>query len=241
MNIQVRLVASLLSLAAVCPASAELLPLPDQLVGFDTDAGAQLLFHADATKAYFPLSSQFVTQATQSYCGVASLVMVLNSLKMAAPPSDVLKPFSAFDQVNFFTDRTEAVRPRADIEQRGMTLDQLGGLARAWGADAVVHHAADSNLAEFRDLASKALATTDQYVVVNFLRSAIGQQKFGHISPLAAYDSDTDRFLVLDVARYKYEPFWVTAGDLFAAMNTTDSDNADRTRGFVIVGRGSGK
>lgn len=230
-------VALILSLLGACPASAELLPLPDQLVGFDTEPGSQLLFHAESTKAYFPLSSQFVTQATQSYCGVASLVMVLNALKMAAPASEVLKPFSAFDQVNFFTDRTEAVRPRADIEQRGMTLDQLGGLAEAWDAKAAVHHAADSSVDEFRGLASKALATPDQYVVVNFLRSAIGQQKFGHISPLAAYDADTDRFLVFDVARYKYAPFWVTASDLFAAMNTTDSDNGDRTRGFVVIGR----
>jgi hypothetical protein len=76
-----------------------------------------------------------------------------------------------------------------------------------------------------------------QYVIVNFLRSAIGEEKFGHISPLAAYDADTDRFLLLDVARYKYPPVWVSAAELFAAMNTTDSDNDNRTRGFVIVTR----
>jgi hypothetical protein len=225
------------SLAGFAVASAEVLPLPENLIAFDSAAGEQLLFHSESTTAYFPLSSQFVTQATQSYCGVASLVMVLNALRIPAPQSQVLKPFSAFDQANFFSAQTEAVRPRALIEQRGMTLDQLGGLATAWGAKAEVHHAADSSLGEFRVIASKRLATADQYVVVNFLRSAIGQQKFGHISPLAAYDADTDRFLVLDVARYKYAPFWVSATELFSAMNTTDSDAENRTRGYVVLGR----
>jgi hypothetical protein len=59
----------------------------------------------------------------------------------------------------------------------------------------------------------------------------------GHISPLAAYDKEGDRFLILDVSRYKYPPVWVEAAALFAAMNTTDKDNENRTRGYVIVGR----
>jgi hypothetical protein len=69
------------------------------------------------------------------------------------------------------------------------------------------------------------------------LRKSIGQEKGGHISPLAAYDADTDRFLLLDVARYKYPPVWISAVELFNAMNTTDSDNQDRTRGFVLISR----
>jgi Phytochelatin synthase len=54
---------------------------------------------------------------------------------------------------------------------------------------------------------------------------------------LAAYDADTDRFLILDVSRYKSPPVWVETSAIFAAMNTTDSDAADKTRGYVIVGR----
>jgi hypothetical protein len=52
-------------------------------------------------------------------------------------------------------------------------------------------------------------------VIVNYLRKAIGQEKGGHISPLAAYDAETDRFLILDVSRYKYPP---VLGDGFAAL-----------------------
>ena len=87
------------------------------------------------------------------------------------------------------------------------------------------------------ELAGASLDADNQYVVVNYLRSAIGQQKFGHISPLAAYDADTDRFLLLDVARYKYPPVWVSSPELFAAMNTPDPDNENLTRGYVILTR----
>ena len=76
-------------------------------------------------------------------------------------------------------------------------------------------------------------------MIVNYLRKAIGQERGGHISPLAAYDAETDRFLMLDVARYKYPPVWVEAEDLFAAMNTTDADNQNRTRGYVLVRKGA--
>ncbi len=74
-------------------------------------------------------------------------------------------------------------------------------------------------------------------MIINYLRKAIGQERGGHISPLAAYDAETDQFLILDVSRYKYPPVWVTAPDLFNAMNTVNSDNHDLTRGYVLVKR----
>ncbi len=62
----------------------------------------------------------------------------------------------------------------------------------------------------------------------------MGQERGGHISPLAAYHEETDRFLILDVARYKYPPVWVEAATLWEAMNTMDT-TAGKTRGFVTV------
>jgi protoporphyrinogen oxidase len=73
------------------------------------------------------------------------------------------------------------------------------------------------------------------FVIVNFLRRALGEEIGGHISPLGAYDEKSDRFLILDVARYKYPPVWVKTADLFDAMNTPDSDNDNKTRGYVLV------
>ena len=44
----------------------------------------------------------------------------------------------------------------------------------------------------------------------------------GHFSPLAAYHSGTDRVLIMDVARFKYPPHWITLEQLQTAMNSED-------------------
>ena len=100
---------------------------------------------------------------------------------------------------------------------------------------AEVHHASESSVDEFRKLARAYLGEAGHFVIVNYLRKALGEQTGGHISPLAAYDAKADRFLILDVARYKYPPVWVKTADMFAAMNTPDAANDNKTRGFVLV------
>ena len=116
-----------------------------------------------------------------------------------------------------------------------MTLDQIGGILATQPVKAEVHHASDSSVDEFRKLASAYLREPGHFVIVNYLRKALGEQTGGHISPLAAYDAKADRFLILDVARYKYPPVWVKTTDIFDAMNTPDAQNGDKTRGFVLV------
>jgi hypothetical protein len=216
-------------------AAAETLPLPEALINLNSDRGARLLLESEAMDAYWPLSIQFVTQKNQTYCGVATLVMVLNALGVPAPATPEIEPFRTFTQDNALNEQTEKILPQEILAKKGMTLDQIGQLLDTYGVKADVRHAADISLDEFRTLATQYLGAPDRYVIVNYLRRAIGQERGGHISPLAAYDADSDRFLVLDVSRYKYPPIWVEADDLFAAMNTPDSDNGDRTRGFVLV------
>jgi hypothetical protein len=217
-------------------ALGETLPLPANLIALDSRDGEALLIGAESRADFFPLSMQFVTQATPSYCGVATLVMLLNAFELPAPTSPAMAGMGMFDQSNVFTPRTETVKTQASIDGNGMTLDEFAGLVRSYDLKTDVHHAADGSLEDFRGLAIAALDAADEYVVVNYLRSALGQKTFGHISPLAAYDADTDRFLILDVTRYKYPPIWATASDLYAAMSTTD-DDAGKTRGFVVVRR----
>ncbi|MBY6239896.1 phytochelatin synthase family protein [Methylosinus sp. Sm6] len=221
-------------LVGLAPALAERLPLADNLVDLRSAQGREWFLEAEAREAYWPLATEFVTQANGAFCGVATLVMVLNSLELPAPPAKGLDPAS-FTQENVFDDRTEAIVRRDSILQRGMTLDELGALFARFGLSARTVHAAQSSLEEFRALAIDHLSRKKHHVVVNYLRAALGQQRGGHISPLAAYDGRTDRFLVLDVARYKYPPVWIAAADLFAAMNTSDAGNDGRSRGFVLV------
>lgn len=214
-------------------AEAPLTPAPP--ISLLSDEGEQLLMQSTARRAYGPLSAQFVTQKNLSYCGVATLVMVLNAMEMPAPPVPELEPYRIFTQDNVLDAHTAAVLSPQVLLAEGMTLDQFAALAAVHGVFVEVHHADASSVDQFRRLASAVLARRKHHVVVNYRRAEIGQGKGGHISPLAAYDAHSDRFLVLDVARYRYAPVWVSTADLFAAMNTPDASNGDRKRGFVVI------
>ena len=178
-----------------------------------------------------------MTQKTQSYCGVASVVMVLNALGVPAPTTPDYQPYHTFTQDNLLDDMTDAVLPRAVLARQGMTLDQLGKLIALHPVALEVHHAGNFKSDAFRAAARDYLASRIILCWSNYLRKAIGQQIGGHISPLAAYDAEADRFLILDVARYKYPPVWVKASDLFDAMNTTDAVNNNQTRGYVLISK----
>ncbi len=224
-------------LCMIGAAHAQTLPLPDNLIDLRTAQGERLLKDSDALEAFVPLSVNFVTQKNQAFCGIASIVMVLNALQLPAPAVPEYDSQRTFTQDNFFNSATEAILPLAVLMEQGMTLDQIGALIATQPVAAQVHHAADTSLDAFRDAARDTLGKADQFVIVNYLRKSIGQKTGGHISPLAAYDAETDRFLILDVSRYKYPPVWVTASDLFNAMNTIDDDNQNRTRGYVLIKR----
>ncbi|CAJ2737800.1 phytochelatin synthase [Burkholderia pseudomallei] len=204
--------AVLAALALIGPAAAQPLPLPAGLIDLGSLAGEQMLAESGARSAYASLGSHFVTQKTQSYCGVASLVMVLNALRVPAPAAAQYPPFHYFTQDNV-----------------------LGALANGLGASGDVRHASDVSVDVFRADAIAHLGRPGRYVLVNYLRSRLGQQTGGHISPLGAYDAAADRFLILDVSRYKYPPVWVTTADLYAAMNTPDADSGGRSRGYVLI------
>lgn len=216
-------------------AFAQTLPTTENLISFNTHEGENLLIKSQSREDFFPLTMQFVTQQNQAYCGVASIVMVLNSLDIPAPESPKYKPYRVFTQDNFFSNQAAVKVISPDVVSRqGMTVQELGKLLESYPVKAQVYHAGNTSLEEFRKLAIENLKQSDNFIIVNYLRRAIGQKRGGHISPLAAYNKQTDRFLILDVSRYKYPPVWVKAADLWKAMNTVDSVS-DKTRGFVLV------
>mmetsp|Transcript_20411 Transcript_20411/g.28706 ORF Transcript_20411/g.28706 Transcript_20411/m.28706 type:complete len:229 (+) Transcript_20411:80-766(+) len=64
------------------------------------------------------------------------------------------------------------------------------------------------------------------FMVVSFSRSSLGQTGEGHFSPIAAYHEPSDSCLVLDVARFKYAPYWVSVTELYDATRPVDSVTA---------------
>lgn len=211
-----------------------------ELINLDSSTGEQLLFTSQARRDYFPLTSEFVTQDNLAYCGVATLVMILNALDIEAPevPSHAIPgivSYRFFTQGNVFeNNKTHAVISPETIMKQGMTLQELGGLFKSYPVDVRIFHGEDTSLDQFRNLAINNLKQPKNFIAINYSRRSLGQKGGGHISPIAAYNKQSDRFLILDVARYRYEPLWVEAEDLWKAMNTLDSTSG-KSRGFVLV------
>lgn len=212
------------------------LPLPNTLINLNSQMGETLLIKSNARQDYFPLSIHFETQDNLAYCGVASMVMVLNALSIPAPPTDRFGDYHIFTQDNVLNEQTEKVLPTAIISRQGMTLDQLGQLLETYPLNAEVYHASEITLDQFRNKVVENLQDSNNFVLVNYLRKTIGQERGGHISPIAAYNEQDDRFLILDVSRYKYPPIWVKAEELWQAMATVDS-TSEKSRGFVLINR----
>ena len=206
----------------------------DPLVELPSEDGTNLLLAASETNDHWELSRYFITQDNLAFCGVASSVMVLNALEINKPVSSRHQPYHLFTQEDFFDAETDRVVTREAVSTRGMVLEELGGLLRAKGASVTVEFADRGNLDAFRTAARRILADDDAFVLVNYKRAVIGQKTGGHISPISAYNQKIDRFLILDVSRYKYPPVWVEAEDLWRAMLNVDTDSG-RSRGYVIV------
>ena len=133
----------------------------------------------------------------------------------------------------------KAVIPPVQIEGGGLTLGQVATLLRTSGAKVETVFAQDTNVGAFRTAATAAMHRADTYVIVNVLRARLDQGGLdggGHISPLGAYNAKADRFLFLDVARYKFLPSWITAKQLFEAMGAVDPASG-KSRGFLLVSR----
>lgn len=197
-------------------------PLPAALISLESPEGQALLEGADALADYPPLSDSFESQSLASFCGVASGVTALNAMGRD------------LSQETFFNDDTDAVRTRLQVTFGGMSLPELAGLLEAHGAAVSFDHADSTTLQDFRAALDTNLDHEGDFILVNYQREALGQAKVGHISPLAAYDRDTDKVLILDTAGHKYPPTWVPVELLFAAMNTIDNSTG-KTRGYVEV------
>ena len=216
------------ALLARAPAFAEVISIDDP--------GAEKIFTESKAKAgFWRLMHFYESQTDQTYCGVASAAIILNSLDVESPPAPAIYPSRKFDQSNFFTEAVLAIKPPKYVHLSGLTLEELAAMIRTYGVSVDVHHAAPPlDLDGFRAIAAAALADPKARVAINYHRKFLGQEGAGHHSPLAAYDAASDRFLILDVARYRLPPVWAPAADVWAAMNTEDGD-AKANRGFLVI------
>lgn len=205
--------------------SADPQVLPAALIALETPDGQALLANAEARADADVLLPQLQPQEKSSWCGVASSATVLSALQRQRVAQD-----------DVFTSRASEVRSFWKVTFGGMPLDVLAGILAAHDAKVVTVHAGDSSADAFREVLERNLADPADFVIVNYARAPLAQGDSGHISPLGAYDADTDRVLVLDTAAHRWPPTWVGVEALFGAMKTTDSDGG-LTRGWVEVAR----
>lgn len=208
-------------------------PLPKNLIGLTSKAGYALIKHR-LTLPTLQLLEHFTTQKTTTYCGIASAVTILNASNIAKPVDQEHLPYHYFTQDNFFNENVKKIIGPEQVSKNGITLTQLNSALQTYGLKTEVIFANElENVEGFRKKLRQSLAA-NKFGIVNFLRSNLQQVGGGHHSLLSDYDSQSDRFLILDVARYKYPAFWVTAADLWQGINTIDKD-ANSYRGLILI------
>jgi len=215
-------------------ASAQL-TLPKNVIAFNSAAGQVLFEESQFKTAFWSLMPYFTTERGLSWCAVASDVMALNALKFALPLTPQHAPYAMFTQNNFFNSNQVKIVIPALVYARGITLAQDAKLLESYGAKVKLVFANMVTEKQFRTEAQAAVASNNQVILVNFCRKDIHEVGCGHFSPLAAYNAKTDRFLLLDVARYKYPPVWVKTSALYQAMDKGLDSSSKLHRGYVIV------
>jgi hypothetical protein len=208
----------------------------EDVIYVDTEEGAALFDGASVKGHFWSLCRYFISEKFLTYCGIASGVTVLNSLGVESPDEPQIYPYKMFTQDNLFTDAVLQLRRPVEVEKGGNTLEQLAGILGEFDVQVDTVFASSLDADDCRRRLVEVLKAADERVIVDFNREALGQKGNGHFSPLAAYHEAADRFLLMDVARYKLPPCWVKATMLYDAMAGTDQAS-QRSRGFLVVRR----
>lgn len=208
----------------------------EDVVYVDTAEGATLFDGAGVKGQFWTICRYFVSEKFLTYCGIASSVTVLNSLGVEAPDEPQIYPYKMFTQDNIFTDEVLHYRRPLEVEKGGNTLDQLASILRALRVRVDTCFASELSLDDCREELVTVLKLPDRRVIVDFDRKVLHQKGSGHFSPLVAYHEGEDRFLLMDVARYKSPPCWVKAAVLYEALRGADP-TSQKSRGFLVVYR----
>eukprot|EP00536_Pseudo-nitzschia_multiseries_P000883 jgi/Psemu1/179689/e_gw1.11.279.1 len=223
--------------------------LPETCVGFASRQGKTLFKKAlenNGLKSFYNLIEQHHTQTEPAFCGVSTLVMVLNAL--AVDPGQQWKgPWRWYSEnmLNCCVDLEE-------IKKDGITLRDFQCLAYCQGLSVETQYCDEtSSLENFRRAVERAcleemllgneseVSGEDgnkllECLVVSYSRQALGQTGDGHFSPLAAYDKESDSVLILDTARFKYGAHWVKLPLIYEAMKPID-EASGRPRGYTLL------
>jgi len=238
------------------------------LVSWNSEEGKKRFFRSKYNSDFFQLANNYQPQANPLYCGIASSVIILNTIRNASgkipnqPEASVLKPkalggnvvpYNLYSQATLLNEFTDKVKPRKIIQLKnisandaedadkfdpGLKLAELKGVLESYKLS-VQKYSADSDIEEgaqqLREKLKSVLTEPEQFMLINYKGNMVGQLSSGHISPVGAYDDESDSVLVLDVAGYQNPWLWIPVKDLYASMHTKDGQYY---RGYLVVEEG---
>jgi hypothetical protein len=210
---------------------------------------ATLLSHAHEYVAHHPapdfwaLIPYYTAQQTGAACSIASVTMIINGARSGQKLS-ADEQLATQDSVLKKTG-DEAWTKAVGSHGFGVTLDQLGKYTeeafKAYGFPKVhvtVVHTEDTSPATEAKLHQALIQnekSANDFILINFIQGAYtGDADVGHIAPIAAFDAQADRALVMDPDREWYEPYWVSEKTLLKGMATKDPVSG-KNRGYIWV------
>ena len=173
------------------------LPLPAPAIGFSTSTGKKYLRAALMSGAavrarpparpptqehtphqvppthhqecYFRLAEAFHTQSEPAFCGLGTLVMVLNALEVD-PGRTWKQPWRWYDESMFACCVDLEV-----IKKDGIDWRPWCSLAREHGLSLKPSLAVNSSMTAFRETVARVTASDEHVLVVNYSRATVGQ------------------------------------------------------------------
>ena len=221
-------------------------PLPQNLVDYrSTESKTRLCRGLQTGYAvpYLSLSSCFNIQAEPAYCGISTLAIILNALRV--DPQRIWRTIWRW----YTEELLECCRPLEHVKTYGITLEEFVCLANCNGAVATLVRPSDSKeqFEKFVQTLERVCTGSrfskeepfdeenpEEFMAVSYSRAALGQTGDGHFSPIAAMDRKTNSVLIFDTVRYKYPPYWVPIELLFQSMLPLDSVTG-KSRGYVVL------
>jgi hypothetical protein len=229
------------------------------LVPFSSEEGLARLVRSTAKVDFPALANQFEAQSNGAFCGPTTTAIVLNTVRGRSAdlprdrsrlrPEDFQFAPAGFDpSVPRFTQDNvigKGLKTRSQvlgepvvingkqIRDFGYQLRQLDELLRAHDLATTLVVVDDKKTdADIRRDLAQNLQRAGDYVIVNYRRVEVGQTGGAHISPLGAFDAESDSVLVLDVNPASAGWVWMPVASLIRGMRTFDTVE---NRGYILV------
>ena len=220
-------------------------------------AKATRLFHAQdyvrrhEAPDFWAMMPYYVPQKNERSCSVASVAMLINAVRANSEltAADELITQSTLVQKVAYPKWSKEVADEVGEEGGGVILEDLGDYVREV-LDLYAPADADYEIEVVRvdpdndDLREKirALLVENEQSAEDFVLAVFFQATYtddpegetGHVAPVAAFDADKDRVLILDPDRQWYEPYWVSLDTFIAGMARVDRDTG-KPRGYIHV------